>query len=178
MIPILLALAFIAILFVIVIAGQPDEFKICRSADISAPPEKIFPHVNDLHQWKPWSPWAKLDPNSTATFSGSESGSGAVMAWAGNNKVGQGKMTITESAPVQRIRLRLEFQKPMVATNLAEFSFTPEADQTVVTWSMSGKNNLMGKIFGLFVNCDQMVGGQFETGLANLKRVAEAAAKS
>jgi hypothetical protein len=173
MIPILLALAFIAILFFIMITGQPDEFKMSRSTNIVAPPEKIFPQVNDLRQWKTWSPWARLDPNSKAMFSGPEVGTGSAMRWEGNGQVGIGTMTITESKPSQVIRFRLDFEKPMQATNVAEFSFKPEGGQTLVTWSMSGKNNLPGKIFGLFVNCDKMVGCQFEKGLANLKSVVE-----
>ena len=173
MIPILLALAFIAIIFIVIVAGQPCEFKVSRSAKISAPPEKIFPHVNDLHLWEAWSPWAKMDPNSKSTFTGPVSGPGSAMAWVGNNKVGEGKMTITDSQPSQSIRLRLDFQKPMKATNTAEFTFQPDGGGTSVTWAMSGENNFMGKIFGLFVNCDQMVGGQFEKGLASLKLIAE-----
>ena len=172
MIPILLALAFIAILLVIAIAGQPDEFKMSRSITIAAPPEKIFPHVNDLHQWKPWSPWVRLDPSAKSIFSGPDAGAGAAMRWEGNGKVGVGTMTITDSRPSERICLRLDFEKPMTATNFAEFNFKPEGGQTLVTWSMAGKNSLMGKIFGLFVNCDKMVGCQFEQGLANLKSVA------
>ncbi len=173
MLPILLALAFIAILIIIVIAGRPDEFIVTRAARISAPPEKIFPHVNDLHQWAAWSPWAKLDPNAKNTFTGADAGPGAAMAWVGNNKVGVGQMTITESQPGSLIRFRLDFQKPMPATNTAEFTFRPEGGQTVVTWNMAGKNNLMGKVFGLFMDCEQMVGGQFEKGLASLKSVTE-----
>lgn len=168
MIPILLAFAFIAILFVIVIAGQPGEFTYTRSLKMSAPPEKIFPFVNDLHQWEAWSPWAKLDPKATPTFSGAAAGLGASMAWSGNNKVGQGKMTIIQSQPSQSIRFRLEFLKPMVATNLAEFNFQPESGGTTVVWATTGKNNFMGRIFGLFVNCEKMVGAQFAKGLANL----------
>ncbi len=173
MLPILLALAFIAIIFIIVIAGRPDEFTVTRAANISAPPEKIFPHVNDLHQWEAWSPWAKLDPNSKSTFSGADAGAGAAMAWEGNNKVGTGKMTITESQPSGLIRFRLDFQKPMQATNTAEFTFRPEGGQTVVTWSMTGKSNFVGKIFGLFMDCEKMIGGQFEKGLASLKSLTE-----
>lgn len=171
MTPILLALAFIAILIIVVIAGQPDEFKMSRSTTIAAAPEKIFPHVNDLHLWEAWSPWAKLDPNSKVAFSGPDAGTGSAMRWEGNGKVGIGTMTITDSKPNETIRFRLDFEKPMQATNLAEFNFKPAGGQTVVTWSMSGKNSLMGKIFGLFVNCEKMVGCQFEKGLASLKSV-------
>ena len=173
MLPILLALAFIAILIFILIAGQPDDFIVTRAATFSAPPDKIFPHVNDLHLWQAWSPWAKLDPNCKTTFSGADDGAGAAMAWDGNGKVGTGKMTITASQPGESVRFRLEFQKPMQATNTAEFTFRSEDKQTLVTWSMQGQSKLMGKIFGLFMNCEKMCGGQFEKGLASLKSLTE-----
>jgi len=175
MLPILLALAFIAILFIIVVAGQPDEFIVSRSTKISAPSETIFPHVNDLHKWEAWSPWAKMDPNAKNTFAGAPAGAGASMSWAGNKKVGAGRMTIVESRPTDLIRIKLEFFKPFEATNTAEFSFKLEGGQTVVIWSMFGKNNFMGKVFGLFVNCDKMIGTDFEKGLTAIKSVAEAA---
>jgi len=173
MLPILLALTFIALILIIFIAGRPDEFTVSRSENISAPPEKVFPHVNDLHQWEAWSPWARLDPSMKSTFSGADAGAGAVMAWEGNNKVGAGKMTITESQPSELIRFRLDFQKPMQATNAVEFTFRHAGRQTVVTWSMAGKNKLMGKLFGLIMDFDKMCSGQFEKGLASLKSVAE-----
>lgn len=173
MLPILLALAFIALILIIVIAGRPDEFTVSRSANIAAPPEKIFLHVNDLHQWEAWSPWVKLDPSMKSTFSGAAAGAGAVMAWDGNNKVGTGKMTISESQPSELIRFRLDFQKPMRATNTAEFRFRHAGRQTVVTWSMAGKNSQMGKLFGLFMDFEKMCGEQFEQGLVSLKSVAE-----
>lgn len=173
MLSILLALTFIVIILLVIIAGQPDEFAVTRATRVTAPPEKIFPHVNDLHQWEAWSPWVKLDPNAKSTFSGSASGAGASMAWEGNNKVGAGQMTITESQPGERIRLRLDFQKPMKATNTAEFKFRPEGGQTVVTWSMAGKSCFMGKVFGLLMDCEKMIGKQYEQGLASLKSVTE-----
>jgi len=177
MLPILLALAFIAILFIVVIAGRPDEFVVSRSTKISAPPERVFPHVNDLHQWEAWSPWAKLDPDAKHSFAGADSGTSAAMAWEGNKKIGAGKMTITESQPSELIRFRLEFIRPFPATNTAEFNFKPEGGRTVVTWTMLGKTNFFFKEFGLFMNCDDMVGKDFEKGLATLKSVAEAAAR-
>ena len=176
MLPILLALAFIVLLFIVVIAGQPKEFKVCRSTKISAPPETVFPHVNDFHQWEAWSPWAKLDPACKNTFEGAAAGTGAIFSWAGNKKVGEGRMTIMESRANDVIRINLEFFKPFKATNTAEFDFPPEGNQTVVTWSMFGKNNFMGKVFGLIVNCDKMVGRDFEKGLASSKALVETAA--
>jgi Polyketide cyclase / dehydrase and lipid transport len=173
MLPILLALAFIVIIFLIVIAGRPDEFIVSRSTKISAPPGKVFPHVNDLHKWEAWSPWAKLDPNAKNSFEGADSGTGAAMSWDGNKKIGAGKMTIIESKPGDLIRFKLEFIRPFQATNTAEFNFKSEGSQTVVTWTMFGKSNFFFKAFGLFMNCDDMCGKDFEKGLAAMKSVAE-----
>lgn len=175
MIPILLALAFIAILFIVVIAGQPDEFKVVRSAKMAAPPDAVFAHVNDFHKWEAWSPWAKMDPACKNSFEGAPAGTGAAFSWAGNRKVGEGRMTILESQPGELIRIKLEFLKPFQATNTAEFVFLAQGGQTVVTWSMFGKNNLMGKMFGLVMNCDKMIGGDFDKGLAAMKSVVEGA---
>ena len=176
MLPILFALTIIVLLFIVVIAGQPDEFKLTRSTSIAAPPEKVFPHVNDFHKWEAWSPWAKLDPACKNTFEGAAAGTGAIFNWSGNKKVGEGRMTIVESLASNVIRSNLEFFKPFKATNTAEFIFRPEGNQTVVKWSMAGKNNFMGRIFSLIVNCDAMVGRDFEKGLASLKALVETAA--
>lgn len=171
-----IALALIIVVLLVVVALQPAEFGITRSTTIAAPPETVFEPVNDLHRWNDWSPWAKLDPNAKNTFEGLPSGVGAAFAWSGNNQVGEGRMTITESRANELVRFNMEFVKPMKATNAAEFTFKPERNQTVVTWTMSGKNNFISKAFGLFVNCDKMVGGQFEKGLAQMKSIAETAA--
>jgi Polyketide cyclase / dehydrase and lipid transport len=175
MLPILLALVFIAIIFFVVIAGRPDEFVVTRSAKISAPPEAVFPHVNDFHKWEAWSPWAKMDPQCKNTFDGASAGKGAGFSWDGNKKVGAGRMTIMESRPSDLILIKLEFLKPFKATNTAEFTFKPEGSRTVVTWSMTGKNNFFFKAFGLFMDCDKMVGKDFEKGLAAMKSAAETA---
>jgi uncharacterized protein YndB with AHSA1/START domain len=175
---ILIGLATVVVLFLVVAALQPADFRITRSATIAAPAPVVFEQFNDLHKMNEWSPWAKMDPNAKNTFDGPPIGVGSSLAWAGNNQVGEGKMTITESQPGELIRMKLEFLKPFAATNTAEFTFKPEGDRTTVTWSMSGKNGFMAKAFGLLVNCDKMVGGQFEQGFANVKSVVEKPAAS
>jgi len=174
---VLISLAVIVVVFIVVVSLQPTDFRIARSATIAAPPAIIFAHVNDLHKFQDWSPWAKIDPNSKIVYEGPQEGTGAKFSWAGNKEVGEGVMTVTDSHPSDRIQFRLDFKKPFEATNTAEFTFKPEGDGTVVTWAMSGKNNFMFKAVGLFMNCDKMVGGQFEKGLADLKTLAEAEAK-
>jgi hypothetical protein len=169
----LIAIPVILIAFGIVVAMQPADFRVTRTATISAPPAAGFAQVNDFSKWQNWSPWAKLDPAAKSTFEGPPTGTGATFRWAGNNQVGEGRMTITESHPNDLVRIELEFLKPFKATNTAEFTFKPEGNQTVVSWSMFGKNNFMGKAMGLFMDCDKMLGGQFEQGLANMKSAAE-----
>jgi hypothetical protein len=171
---------FIATIIFLVLSGlcfmiskQPAEFRISRSEVMSVPAAKIFPYVNDLHKWQEWSPWAKMDPNAKEIFEGPASGSGASFSWDGNNKVGQGRMTIIDSRADELVRFRLEFMRPFKATNIAEFTFTFEDNKTRLTWTMSGTNNFVGKAMSLIMNCDKMVGGQFGQGLSTLKSIVE-----
>jgi hypothetical protein len=172
---ILIALVAIVVVFVVVVAMQPSEFRVARTATVFAPAPAVFAQVNDFHNWEEWSPWAKLDPAAKATFEGPSAGTGAIFKWAGNKEVGEGSMTITESRPSDLITIKLEFLKPFSATNTAEFTFKPGGDQTVVTWSMAGRNNFISKAFCLFIDMDKTVGGKFEEGLARIKSVVEAA---
>src|SRR5262245_28560893 len=174
---ILISLAVIVIVFVVIVAVQPSEFLIARSAPISASPGAVFAQVNDFHKWEAWNPWAKIDPAMKQTYDGAPAGTGAIYTWAGNREVGEGRMTIIESRPSDLIRVKLEFMKPFRATNIALFTMKPEGKQTVVTWSMTGKNNFMAKAIHLFMNMDKMIGGQFEKGIAERKEEAEAPTK-
>ena len=173
LIKILIVLAILVVVFVVVVSLRPSEFRVERSVVMAAPPAVIFAQVNDLRQWQEFSPWAKMDPAAKNTFAGPAYGVGAGFEWAGNKQVGEGRMTIIESRPHELIRFRLDFVKPFAGTNTAEFTFKPKGDQTTVTWSMTGKNNFLFKAVGLFMDCDKMVGGQFEQGLASLKALVE-----
>jgi uncharacterized protein YndB with AHSA1/START domain len=174
---ILVVFAIIVIAFVVIVALQPADYRVARSATISAPPTAVFAQISDFHQWSAWSPWEKLDPAMKRTFEGPSAGTGAVYSWAGNNQVGEGRMTITESRPNDLIRIKLDFIKPFESTANAEFTFKPEGNQTTVTWSMSGQKNFMSKAVCLFMSMDKMLGGEFEKGLADLKSITETAAR-
>jgi len=174
---ILIAVAVIIVVLAVIVALQPSEFRVARSATISAPAPAVFAQVNDFHKWEAWNPWGKIDPAMKQSYEGAPAGTGAIYTWAGNNEVGEGRMTIIENRPSELIRVKLEFFKPFAATNTAEFTFKPEANQTVVTWSMFGENNFMAKAIHLFMNMDEMIGGQFEKGLASMKSIVEALPK-
>ncbi len=168
------ALVVVVGVFMIIVSMQPSDFTVTRSATIAAPASAVFPLVNDLHQWSQWSPWEKVDPAMKRSYEGPGSGVSASYSWAGNKEVGEGRMTITESKPNETIRMRLEFFKPMEGTNDVVFSFKPVGAETGVTWAMSGRKNFISKAVCMFMNMDQMVGGMFEKGLADMKAAAEA----
>jgi len=170
----------IAIVVVLLIAAllayaatKPDTFRVQRAASIKAPPAKIFALLNDFHRWDAWSPWEKKDPAMKRTFGTATSGKGAVYAWEGNREVGQGRMEIAESVPPSRVAIKLDFVKPFEAHNLVEFTLEPQGDSTNVTWAMRGPNPYFAKVMQSFFSMDKMVGKDFETGLANLKALAE-----
>jgi len=165
---ILIVLGLVILILLVVVALQPGSFRYSRSATIAAPAAVLFAQINDLHKFQTWNPWAKVDPNAKITYSGPPTGTGAAYSWSGNNEVGEGTMTAIESRPPEMARFRMEFRKPMAGISTAEFTFRQEGDKTVVTWTMFGPNNFMGKAMGLFIDCDKMVGDQFAKGLANL----------
>jgi hypothetical protein len=175
---ILVSLAALIVVFLIVAALQPGEFRVSRSVAVSAPAAVAYAQVNDLRKWQEISPYVKLDPTASYVFDGPQAGPGASLHWIGNSKIGEGRMTIAEARPDESVRMNLEFVKPFASTCVAEFTFKPEGDQTVVTWSMTGPKNFISKAMGLVVNMDKMIGGQFEEGLANLKRVSETGTKT
>jgi hypothetical protein len=154
-------------------ATRPNDFTIRRSNRIKAPPEKIFTHLTDFHEWGAWSPWEGLDPAMTRTYSGSSNGVGAVYEWEGNKKVGAGRMEITGLSAPTNLTLKLDFIRPFEAHNTTEFQLQPAGDSTEVVWLIRGPSPFMSKLMGVFMNMDKLIGKDFETGLANLKRVSE-----
>jgi uncharacterized protein YndB with AHSA1/START domain len=176
MIPTLIVLGIIVVLLAGLLgyaASKPDSFRIERSATINAPPEKVFNLINDFHNWASWSPWEKLDPAMTKTHSGTASGLGAVYEWEGNKKVGKGRMEITEAVPASKVRIKLDFFKPFEAHNTAEFTLAGQGQSAHVNWAMIGQMPFMFKVMSVFFSMDKMVGKDFETGLANMKGIAE-----
>jgi uncharacterized protein YndB with AHSA1/START domain len=170
-IAVILALAIAAVL--ILAATKPDAFSVRREIDIKAPPEKIFPLINDFHQWESWSPYEKRDPAMQRSFSGAASGKGAVYGWEGDKNVGSGRMEILDSTVPTKIVIKLDFIKPFEGHNTAEFTMLPQGDTTRVSWLMHGPTPFIGKIMHVFINMDNMIGKDFAVGLSNLRRLTE-----
>jgi uncharacterized protein YndB with AHSA1/START domain len=165
----------IAIAIVLILAvTKPDTFRVQRATSVKAPPEKIFPLINDFHQWKDWSPYENRDPAMKRDYSGAPSGKGAVYSWDGNKNVGSGRMEILDAPAPSKIVIKLDFFKPFEGHNTAEFTMLPQdASTTNLVWLMHGPSSFMSKVMHVFMNLDNMIGKDFEAGLVNLKRLAE-----
>lgn len=154
-------------------ATRPDTLHVERTTAIKAPAGRIYPLISDFHSWTAWSPYEKRDPAMKRTYSGSENGKGAVYQWEGNNDVGSGRMEITDASAPSEVVIKLDFIKPFEGHNVAQFTMQPGGGATNVTWSMDGPTPYLGKVIGVFINMDRMIGADFESGLANLKSLAE-----
>ena len=166
----------IAIAIVLVLAAtKPDTFSVRRAAVVKASPERLFSLISNFHQWGSWSPWENKDPAMKRTFSGAESGKGAVYAWDGNKNVGSGRMEILDASSPSKIVIKLDFFKPFEGHNTAEFTILPQGDAatTNIDWVMHGPAPFISKVMQVFMNMDSMIGKDFEVGLANLKKLTE-----
>jgi hypothetical protein len=172
-------LLIVAAVVVVAIAGvliaamtKPDELRVARAATVAAPPEKVAAEIVDFRRWQAWSPFETKDPAMMRSFGGAAQGEGATYAWDGNRNVGKGAMEITEVSP-NKITVRLDFEKPMEAHNIAQFLLVPNGGGTEVTWEMYGTTPFLAKIFHVFMNVDRMIGDDFAAGLAKLKTISE-----
>jgi Polyketide cyclase / dehydrase and lipid transport len=170
-IAVVLAIAIAVVL--ILAATKPDKFSVRRAIVVSAPAEKIFPLINDFHQWGSWSPYENKDPAMKRSYSGASSGKGAVYGWEGNKNVGSGRMEILEASAPSKIVIKLDFFAPFEGHNTAEFTMLPQGDATSVTWLMHGPAPFMNRMMQVFMNLDHMIGKDFEVGLANIKTISE-----
>ena len=168
------AAALIVVLLLVIIT-RPDTYHVERSTTISASPEVVYAQVADFHKWEAWSPWGKLDPNMKTNFGGTPGTVGSSYSWVGNDDVGEGKMTVLAVEPNKRVEINLQFIKPFESAAINAFALESSGKETKVTWLMDGKNNFISKAMTLFMNMDKMIGKDFEKGLADMKKVAEAA---
>lgn len=172
---ILLGIAAIIVIILIAAAFQPSTYRVERTAVISLPPAVVFTHINDFHHWQKFNPFTDPDPDVQLTYEGAPSGEGAIYKWKGNAEVGQGMMTIAKSVPNEHIQIDMQFIEPFENKATAHFLFKPAEGGTEVTWAMEGDNNYMGKCIGMFMNMDEMIGAQFEKGLARMNEFTSSA---
>jgi uncharacterized protein YndB with AHSA1/START domain len=171
---VLIGLLVAVVAYILIRAAlKPDRFAITRSVRINAPASAIFPHIASMERFKQWSPWQEMDPGMAQTLGGPAEGVGSWMEWSGNGKVGQGRMEVVNAEPSTRLAYKLDFLKPMQASNMAEFTLSERGGATDVTWTMTGASPFTSKLFDVVMNMDKLVGRDFERGLARLKAISE-----
>ncbi len=153
-----------------------DTYTVTREATIAASPEHIYEQIVDFHNWPNWSPWENIDPAMTRTYSGAESGAGAVYRWSGNRRAGQGRMAITEATAPTRVRVDLVLEKPFKSRSDTSLTIAATGAGSQVTWTMTGDKTLMVKVMGLVKSMDKLIGPDFDRGLARLKSFIEQSA--
>ncbi len=167
--PTILVLAGLVVLVIWILAArQPDVATYRRHRVVGATPDRVFPLINHLPSWQAWSPWEGLDPKLERTYTGPAAGVGATYAWRGNAKVGEGRMTITQSVPHEQVTLDLVFIKPFAGTMESTFLLMPADAGTRVEWVAVSPMTKLSKVMAVFINMDRMLGAQFEKGLVQL----------
>lgn len=138
----------------------------------TADPAAVAAQIVDFRKWVAWSPWEDLDPQLHRTYSGAETGEGAVYAWSGNRKAGAGQMRITAVTP-QAIEVDVDFRKPFKSASKVVFVLAPFGSGTHVIWRMRTPRTAGMRVFGLLMNLDKAIGGDLARGLDRLKKVVE-----
>jgi hypothetical protein len=157
-------------------ATRPDTFAVERSTTIAAPAEQLFPLIRDLQAFNSWNPYARKDPAMKIDFAGGPTaGPGARYDFAGNKDVGKGRITLLGEKAPSEVTMQLDMFEPFEGHNTVVFALVPDGAGTRVTWAMHGPSAFITKLMGIFFNMDQMIGKDFEAGLANLKQLAEKA---
>jgi hypothetical protein len=154
----------------------PGHYRVERSVVINARQERIFPLVGDLRAWRQWGVWFARDPAMQIEYSPATTEVGAWSHWRSKNQ-GDGRMTITAVHPSDAFEYRMEFEDVgMVSRGTMALAPAP-GGATRVTMAMDGDlgHNPLYRWFGVFMN--KLVGPDFESGLANLKRLGEAPAR-
>ncbi len=159
--------------FLIYVAMLPTQMLISRELVVSAPPEVIFPYINNSKKANDWMPWKDSDPDVEMNYTGPDEGVGSKSSWDSKGQMGTGEALVVESVANQVVKTQLTYTRPFQMKQLAEISLVPVDGGTKVKWSVSGHNNYFFRLIGVFVSCDKMIGAEFEKGLLKLKSIVE-----
>lgn len=172
----ILVIAFVGLIAALIAIAYtlPAEYSVSREVTIKASPEQVYSNLLDLRKWADWTVWYQNDPEMTTEYTGVTGNVGSAMEWKSQTQ-GSGKLTLTKISPNQRLEYTLKF--PEFNPSLGKVILTPVGEETKVVWSDDGNlgNNPLNRWFGLLL--DDMIGGDFQAGLNNLKALSEKQAK-
>lgn len=150
------------------------DFRIEREIIIDRPSEDVLGYLRSLRNFLSWNPFLKPGCQAKVEFRGTDGQVGSILAWDGDRQVGAGEQEITRIVDGERIEFELRFKRPFASTNQAHFAADPDGgSRTRVRWMMSGKASFPMTVIGLFMNCDRIVGKEFDSGLSLLKTILE-----
>ena len=168
-------LLIIAVLLVagVVILGLtgPEKLDVAGTTFIQASPQAVYEEVVDFKQWSAWSYWEKMDSTVVNTFSGADSGPGAIMSWTA--KDGPGEMEILEA--IEHEYLKMEMRVPDWEPSEVEWFFTEKDGGTEVKWTLVSKPMpFLGRVFMALMSGQDMIAEAYDGGLAAIAEIAEA----
>jgi hypothetical protein len=170
----------ISLLLVLVIAGiliaagfASPKMDVTREIIVNAPVASVFPHINNSEKANAWMPWAASDPSLKMNYSGPAEGVGSKASWESTGDMGTGEALVVDSVPNEYVKTKLTFVKPFQMEEMATLSVAPVEGGTKVSWNAVAEKPYLFRVVGLFMDCDKMVGGEFEKGLASLKTKLE-----
>jgi effector-binding domain-containing protein len=167
-----IVLVVLVVLIVVLGVFVPKEYFVERSVIIQAPKELVFMHAQFWKNWQAWSPWAKDDPSMQVTFEGSDGTKDSKYMWNGE-KAGKGEMVNTGTIANSRMNYHLHFVKPWESESDGYVKVEDAGTGSKASWAFYGRNPFPWNVLSLFMNMDQMIGKDFERGLASLKEIAE-----
>jgi hypothetical protein len=132
-----IAIALCFVVLLVVAFFLPGTFSVESSAIVAAPATELYARFATPRTWARWSAWTtEADPTLAYTYTGPDSGVGAVMKWT-SKKMGNGQLAIVEAMPAQMVSYELS----MTGTDMTvhgHVMFEPAADGTKVTWRDTG----------------------------------------
>ncbi len=171
---ILIAIGLIIVLLLVLALFIKKDYSVERSVTINKPVDEVFEFVKYLKNQDHYSVWAKMDPDMTQEYRGTDGTVGFVSAWEGNKDVGKGEQTIVGITDGERIDYALHFMEPYEGH--ADAYMTTEAimeDQTQVAWGFTGRMPYPMNLMRVFMNMEEMIGNDLQGGLDNLKELLE-----
>ncbi|WP_040282437.1 SRPBCC family protein [Psychroserpens damuponensis] len=171
---ILFLLLILFIGFAIYVAVQPNDYTFNRSKIIKAPVPVVYNVVNDFKEWPRFSPWIEQDKDAILTFDEVTSGVGAGYSWEGEI-LGIGNAKTIDVLNNKKINQEIEFVKPFESISNINWDFEHVEEGTKVTWSMTGKQDFMTKLYvAVAGSIEKNTGPDFERGLFKLDSIVRA----
>ena len=168
-----IAIALIAVILISALFVS-KEFNYEKSININAPIDSVWAYTNSLNSLELWSPWNDYDPGMERTFTGTDGTIGSKISWVSDHpNVGSGSQTIVKIVPPSLFETKLQFVLPYESEAVGKIKLHSDGTQTVVNWGFESEMPYPFNLMKVFMNMDDAIGKDFQTGLDKLQRLCE-----